>query len=188
MADDSRGPPTIQLRLDPTGPISIGPPTNQLRQDLASPIPVGSNNSPGEPQGVTTDVNTDIYRLSASVSRSRFTSPDLPTATVVLDSSQETPTEPDAPINISSSSESMVYPTATKKQKATPAPCALVATSENVRLHNAAQAVNSSSSDISFISSAARQRRYETERANIEVAERQFEQAQAANEQATAAT
>ena len=69
----------------------------------------------------------------------------------------------------------------TKKQKATPALFgALVATSENVTLHNATNiAVNSSSSGITVVSSAERRRRYEVDLAAFQVAELELQLAQA---------
>ena len=76
-------------------------------------------------------------------------------------------------LNISGSSGASAVLSPTKKQKATPALFgALVATSENVTLHNAtAIAVNSSSSGISVVSSAERLRSYEVDLAAFQVAE-----------------
>ena len=103
-------------------------------------------------------------------------------------STTEPPTAPDASVlNISASSESTVHlPAPTKKLKATPALGALVATSENVRLHTATQIAISSGSEISIISSAERQRRYDADRAKFELAERRLSKAQAECELAEA--
>ena len=84
-------------------------------------------------------------------------------------------------LNISGSSGASAVLSPTKKQKATPALFgALVATSENVTLHNATEiAVNSSSSGISVVSSAERRRRYEVDLAAVQVAELELQLAQA---------
>ena len=67
----------------------------------------------------------------------------------------------------------------TKKQKATPAPCALVATSQNVNLHNARQiTINSDSVVQSAVSSVERQRRYDADLANFEIAEKESQLAE----------
>ena len=68
----------------------------------------------------------------------------------------------------------------TKKQKATPALSALVATSQNVKLHNARQIdLVSDSEPASVVSSAERQRRYDADLANFEIAEKEFQLAKA---------
>ena len=83
-------------------------------------------------------------------------------------------------LNISGSSGyTVAQPTPLKKQKATLALGALVATSENVTLHNAAQIALSSGSEISVISSAERQRRYESDLAVFELAEKEVQLAKA---------
>ena len=99
------------------------------------------------------------------------------------------PSLPDGSVlNISSSSGSTVLlPAPTKKHKfapaqdaranATHAVPALVATSQNVRLHNASQIQVSSGSEISVASSVGRQRRYDLARAKRELAEIRVQEA-----------
>ena len=68
----------------------------------------------------------------------------------------------------------------TKKQKATPALSALVATSQNVKLHNARQiGLVSDSPPPSVVSSAERQRRYDADLANFEISEKELQLAKA---------
>ena len=99
------------------------------------------------------------------------------------------PSLPDgSALNISSSSGSTVLqPAPTKKQKFAPAAearanatlavPALVATSQNVKLHNASQTQLSYGSDVSVISSIERQRRYDLARAKRELAELRVQEA-----------
>ena len=83
-------------------------------------------------------------------------------------------------LNLSGSSGYTVsQPAPSKKQKATPALSALVATSENVQLHSAAQIAISSGSEVSVVSSAERQRRYDADLAKLDIAEKELQVAKA---------
>ena len=68
-------------------------------------------------------------------------------------------------------------PAAEARANATPAVPALVATSQNVKLHNATQNQLSSGSEVSVISSIERQRRYDLARAKRELAEIRVQEA-----------
>ena len=95
-------------------------------------------------------------------------------------SAPESTTEVPILLDLSGSSGFSPLETPSKKQKATPAQCALVATSQNVTLHNARQITNESDSFVqSVVSSAERQRRYAADLALFELAEQRVQLAEA---------
>ena len=139
-----------------------------------------------------------IYRLSA-VRISGFLTQDAMATNPTGFSAPASEQTDDSMVNLSSSSGYTVLQTApTKKHRLTTterveAPLAkarvpsvsetaavpaMVATSQNVELHNASQAIHSSGSDASLISSIERHRRYDLARAQRELAEQRVLEAE----------